>query len=63
LSALHVILVVVVVVVLGINTIFQHTIGYVWWPVIMVEEEPELKPRKEPPTQEKLLADFLTYRI
>jgi hypothetical protein len=31
-------------------------IGYIWWPVLMVEEETE----KEPPTHEKLVASFLT---
>jgi hypothetical protein len=31
--------IVVVVVVLGLNAIFQHKIGYTWRPVLMVEEE------------------------
>jgi hypothetical protein len=29
----------VAVVVLGLNSIFQHTIGYTWRSVLMVEEE------------------------
>ena len=46
-SALDFVVVVVVVVVkLGVNTIFQHTNGYVLWPVILVEEEPGLKPKR-----------------
>ncbi|KAK3607459.1 hypothetical protein CHS0354_015604 [Potamilus streckersoni] len=46
-------------VVVGLNTIFQHMIGYTWWPVLMIKEETG-NPQKEPPTQEKLLASFLT---
>ena len=38
--------VVVVVVVVEFNAIFQHTIGYTWQPVLLVEEEPQKTPGK-----------------
>jgi hypothetical protein len=31
---------VVVVVVVGFNTNFQHKVGFTWWPILMLEEEP-----------------------
>jgi hypothetical protein len=37
---------VVVVVVVGLNAIFQHTIGYTWRPVLMVEEETGKSPER-----------------
>ncbi|KAK3585435.1 hypothetical protein CHS0354_020153 [Potamilus streckersoni] len=40
---------------LGLNAIFQHMIGFKWQPVYLVEEEP--------PNHRKLLASFLTKKL
>ncbi len=56
-----IVVVVIIVVVVGLNTIFQHTIGYTWQPVLMFEGKNPGNPQKEPLTHKKLLASFLTY--
>jgi hypothetical protein len=50
---------VVVVVVVGLNAIFQHMIDYTWLPVLMVEEE-TLKSAERTTDPRELLASFLT---
>lgn len=43
-----------------LNAIFQHTIVYTWWPVLIVEEETRKSPERTT-THEKILASFPTY--